>query len=191
MKWWTKVQKLQTICFLFPLQYIHQPHLVSGNPKVVWSLQSTHHMSNTLDTLPENVIEDLRFSMFWGKIEARAFTMIHLIHLSQVRVTWLWWRLLLRLWIYQTKSTENSFSQDYPHPDKKYDQMVSNHYSITLWSLKRKQRLKRYPLDLWLKPLNPDISMHILATVLYTFPNILTRRICAAIQSFFSRWLFL
>ena len=94
MKWQTKVRKLQTICFLFPLQYIHQPHLVSGNPKVVWSLQSTHHMSNTQDTLPENIIEDLRFSMFWGKIEARAFTVIHLIHLSQVRVTWLWWWLL-------------------------------------------------------------------------------------------------
>ena len=118
MKWRTKVRKLQTICFLFLLQYIHQPHLVSGNPKVVWSLQSTHHMSNTQDTLPENIIEDLRFSMFWGKIEARAFTMIHLIHLSQVRVAWLWWWLLLRLWIYQTKSTDNSFSQDYPHPDK-------------------------------------------------------------------------
>ena len=156
MKWRTKVQKLQTICFLFPLQYIHQPHLVSGNPKVVWSLQSTHHMSNTLDTLPENVIEDLRFSMFWGKIEARAFTMIHLIHLSQVRVTWLWWWLLLRLWIYQTKSTDNSFPQDYPHPDKKL--IWSNGFKSLLNNTmitEKETALKKISIGLVIKTFKP------------------------------------
>ena len=35
--------------------------------------------------------------------------------------------------------------------------------------------------------LRPDISMHILHTVLYTFPEVLTRRICLTIKSFFSR----
>ena len=32
----------------------------------------------------------------------------------------------------------------------------------------------------------PNISMHILHTVLYMFPNFLTRRICLTIKSFFS-----
>ena len=33
-------------------------------------------------------------------------------------------------------------------------------------------------------PLHPNISMHILHTVLYTFPKVLTRRICLPIKSF-------
>ena len=36
-------------------------------------------------------------------------------------------------------------------------------------------------------PLQPNISMHILHTVLYTFPKVLTRRICLIIKSF-SSW---
>ena len=39
-------------------------------------------------------------------------------------------------------------------------------------------------------PLHPDVSMHILITVIYTFPKVLTRRICLAIKSFFSWWSF-
>ena len=35
-------------------------------------------------------------------------------------------------------------------------------------------------------PLHPNISLHILHTVLYTFPKVLTRRICLTIKSFFS-----
>ena len=35
-----------------------------------------------------------------------------------------------------------------------------------------------------------NISMHILHTVLYTFPKVLTRRITLTIQSFCSRWSF-
>ena len=35
-----------------------------------------------------------------------------------------------------------------------------------------------------LNPLHPDISMHILHTVLYTFPKVLTGRICQKIKSF-------
>ena len=38
--------------------------------------------------------------------------------------------------------------------------------------------------------LHPDISMHILHTVLYTFPKVLTRRICLTIKSFISWWSF-
>ena len=35
-------------------------------------------------------------------------------------------------------------------------------------------------------PLHPIISMHILYTGLYTFPNMLARRICLTIRSFSS-----
>ena len=37
-------------------------------------------------------------------------------------------------------------------------------------------------------PLHPNISKHILHTVLYTFPKVLTRRICLPIKIFFSDW---
>ena len=37
-------------------------------------------------------------------------------------------------------------------------------------------------------PLHPNISMHILHTVLYTFPKLLRRRICWIITSFFINW---
>ena len=35
---------------------------------------------------------------------------------------------------------------------------------------------------------HPYISMHILQTVLYTFPKVLTRRICLSIKRFFGWW---
>ena len=35
-------------------------------------------------------------------------------------------------------------------------------------------------------PIYPNISMHILPTVLYTFPKVLTRRICLTTKSYFS-----
>ena len=35
---------------------------------------------------------------------------------------------------------------------------------------------------------NPNISVHFLHTVLYTFPIVLTKRICLTIKSFFSWW---
>ena len=37
-----------------------------------------------------------------------------------------------------------------------------------------------------LNPLHPNISMHILHTVLYTFPMVLTWRMCLTIKIFFS-----
>ena len=39
-------------------------------------------------------------------------------------------------------------------------------------------------------PLHPNIIMHILHTVLYTFPKVLTRRICLTIKGFFGWWSF-
>ena len=41
-----------------------------------------------------------------------------------------------------------------------------------------------------LYPLHPNISMPILHSVLYTFPTVLTRRICLKIKSFLSWWWF-
>ena len=43
-------------------------------------------------------------------------------------------------------------------------------------------------LTVQLNPLHPNISMHILHTILFTFPKVLTGRICLTIKSFFS-WL--
>ena len=37
---------------------------------------------------------------------------------------------------------------------------------------------------------HPNISMHILHNVLYTFPKVLTGRICVTIMSFFAWWSF-
>ena len=37
-----------------------------------------------------------------------------------------------------------------------------------------------------INPLQPNISMDILHTVLYTFPKVLTKRICLTIKSFIS-----
>ena len=42
----------------------------------------------------------------------------------------------------------------------------------------------------YLNPSNPNISIHILHTVLYTFPKKLTERLCSTIKGFFSSWSF-
>ena len=47
---------------------------------------------------------------------------------------------------------------------------------------------KQYVPKYLSKTQNPIISMHILHTVLYTCPKVLTRRICSAIKSFFMCW---
>ena len=41
-----------------------------------------------------------------------------------------------------------------------------------------------------LNTLHPNISLHILRTVLYTFPKVSTRRICLTIKSFSGWWSF-
>ena len=41
-----------------------------------------------------------------------------------------------------------------------------------------------------LNPLHANISMHILHTIINTFPKVLTRRICLLIKSFFHWWSF-
>ena len=50
-----------------------------------------------------------------------------------------------------------------------------------------KQRMKTVR---YFKSLRPNIRLHILHTVHYTFPKVLTRRICWTIKSFFSWWSF-
>ena len=46
-------------------------------------------------------------------------------------------------------------------------------------------------LTVQFNPLQPNISMHILHTILFTFPTVLTGRICLTIKSFFSWWSFI
>ena len=38
----------------------------------------------------------------------------------------------------------------------------------------------------YVNPLHPNISMYIFHTVFYTFPKVLTRRICLSIEKIFS-----
>ena len=45
-------------------------------------------------------------------------------------------------------------------------------------------------LEMKFNPFHPNISMHILRTVLYTFPKALTRGICLKIKRFVSWWSF-
>ena len=50
--------------------------------------------------------------------------------------------------------------------------------------------LKHLRLWLYLNPIHPNISMHILHTFLYIFTEVMTRRICQTIKSFLSCWSF-
>ena len=47
-----------------------------------------------------------------------------------------------------------------------------------------------FNIHLLINPLYPNISRHILHSILYTFPELLTRRICLKIKSFISCWSF-
>ena len=60
-------------------------------------------------------------------------------------------------------------------------------YSVT-WNCLHDFQLSS--LSKSLNPLHLHISMHILHTVLYTFPKVRTRRICLTIKSFFGCWSF-
>ena len=58
---------------------------------------------------------------------------------------------------------------------------MKNSSDIEYWILFFKSCSHCFPVN----PLHPNISMHILHTVLYTSPKVLTRRICLRIKSFF------
>ena len=49
---------------------------------------------------------------------------------------------------------------------------------------------KKIDMKASFNPLHPNISMHILHTVLYTFHKVLRRRICLTIRTFFRWWSF-
>ena len=49
---------------------------------------------------------------------------------------------------------------------------------------RRRRRSNLLSVGILLKPLHPNISMHILHTVFYTIPRVLTRRICSTIERF-------
>ena len=75
-----------------------------------------------------------------------------------------------------------------------FHESVSIRFNIPLWG---KAKVLRFPHssinhtdNCRINPLHPNISMHILFTVLCTLPQLLTRRICLTIKSFFSWWSF-
>ena len=49
---------------------------------------------------------------------------------------------------------------------------------------------KNIELGLYMNPFYSNITVHILCTIFYTFPKVLTRRICSTIKSLFSWWSF-
>ena len=53
-----------------------------------------------------------------------------------------------------------------------------------------KRRQSSCVVSFYVNPLQPNISVYILHTVLFTFPKVLTRRICLTIKSLFSWWSF-
>ena len=60
--------------------------------------------------------------------------------------------------------------------------------SVIVWMNSRLQNHEKKKSALgkcFFNPLHPRFSIHILHTALYTFPNVLTRRICLPIKSFF------
>ena len=61
---------------------------------------------------------------------------------------------------------------------------------VTIMWLANRCRLEHEYQGKLIIPLQPNISMHILHTVLDTFPEVLTRRICLKIKSFISWWSF-
>ena len=71
---------------------------------------------------------------------------------------------------------------------------VEDHRKMFTYFTYHNHIFKQYSIYIqnWLydvfNPLHPNISMQILFSVLYTFPNVLARRICSTIKRFFS-WL--
>ena len=60
--------------------------------------------------------------------------------------------------------------------------------SVIVWISSRLQSIEKKNSGLgksFFNPLHPRFSIHILHTALYTFPKVLTRRICLPIKSFF------
>ena len=64
---------------------------------------------------------------------------------------------------------------------------ISTHSS---WPAAELRWRARNTQKITLNPLHPRISMHILHTVLYIFPKVLTGRICLTINNFLSWWSF-
>ena len=61
----------------------------------------------------------------------------------------------------------------------------------TIWNLRSHRKLylnvqKENKANVYVDPFHPSINEHILHTVLYTFPKMLTRRICLKVKSFFN-----
>ena len=92
-------------------------------------------------------------------------------------------------WITWWWETKNSLKQRHSTRDLPfYDPMQENTlYIIHCYII---FAINETITKLLYNPLHPNISMHILHTVQYTFPKVMTRRICATINSWWSFPLF-
>ena len=118
--------------------------------------------------------------------------------LSQMKEDWTEFYEILQISLQKKQSVSRFLGKKFPFtlPSSPLPQIILVSSSPRLHKL----HLTRQPLQLQLgyqyrttvkmkvrNPLHPNISMHILHTVLYTFPTVLTRRICLTIKSF-SGW---
>ena len=63
--------------------------------------------------------------------------------------------------------------------------------AVNLWFISWRGRKRSWSQERWTPdPIHHNMGMHLLHAVLYTFPKVLTRRICLIIKSFFSWWSF-
>ena len=91
---------------------------------------------------------------------------------------------LVTLWLHQTLHNISNFHICVP-----ISYQCSQNFF--LWSPFRDYSTILNKFMLLTHPSHPNISMHILHTVLYTFPMVLTRRLCVIITSVFGWWSFL
>ena len=97
--------------------------------------------------------------------------------------TWEVWRALKKLELLKAmpRATLTHLSCSPNFPCASYlDERTLTYEPIVKW-----YRQWKILVDFF-NPFYPSISMHILYTVLYTFPKVLTRKVCLKIKNFFS-----
>ena len=80
------------------------------------------------------------------------------------------------LFVNYTIHSENSWMYCCYYTISYLDKVTHYYLSANIWKA-------------FFNPLHPEISMHILHSVLHKFPKVLIRRICLTIKSFLSWWL--
>ena len=113
-------------------------------------------------------------------------------------VVWLFLLWVLRIWRCKIKSSPEFVTQVFPRVGKCDVTRCSDKRLVGCHGGKDivRKNYFRSAVYAWLargfcvNPVHPNISIYILHTVLYTFPKVLTKRICLTIKSFFSCWSF-